>query len=136
VQLPFLQRVLGAFRLLPIVVGISSVDSVAACIDCALTDARATGRTVVICSTDLSHYLDEETANAQDERTVGAVCELAPERIAATDACGVYALRGLLQWSRSAKLIPRLLYRTTSASTGGPRSRVVGYAAVEFGSAY
>jgi MEMO1 family protein len=133
VQLPFLQRMLGTFRLLPIAVGVSSVDKVAACLDGALSDAGNGGRTVVICSTDLSHYLDEESANARDERTVGAVCDLAPERIAATDACGVYALRGLLGWARSSKLRPRLLRRTTSASSGGPPSRVVGYAAIEFG---
>jgi AmmeMemoRadiSam system protein B len=106
VQLPFLQRMLGTFRLLPIAVGVSSVDKVAACLDGALSDAGNGGRTVVICSTDLSHYLDEESANARDERTVGAVCDLAPERIAATDACGVYALRGLLGWARSSKLRP------------------------------
>ncbi len=136
VQLPFLQRVLGTFRLLPIAVGVSSVDDVAACLDGALADAGDAGRTLVICSTDLSHYLDEESANARDERTVGAVCDLAPERIAATDACGVYALRGLLGWARSAKLRPRLLRRTTSASTGGAPSRVVGYAAIEFAGDY
>jgi AmmeMemoRadiSam system protein B len=131
VQVPFLQRALGRFRLLPIAVGVSSVDSVAACLNGALGDGGAAGRTVVICSTDLSHYLDESAANARDEHTVGAICELAPERIAAADACGVFALRGLLDWARSAKLRPRILHRTTSASTGGPRSRVVGYAAIE-----
>jgi AmmeMemoRadiSam system protein B len=60
------------------------------------------------------------------------VCELAPQRIGLRDACGVYALRGLLGWARAAGLTPRVLYRCTSAQTGGDTARVVGYAAVEF----
>jgi MEMO1 family protein len=131
VQLPFLQRALGDVRLLPIAVGVSSVDSVAACLAGALANADTAGRTVVICSTDLSHYLDEDSANARDDQTVRAIRDLAPERIEATDACGAYALRGLLSWARQVGLTARVLCRSTSASTGGPPSRVVGYAAVE-----
>jgi AmmeMemoRadiSam system protein B len=131
VQLPFLQRALGSFRLLPIAVGVSAVDSVAACVAGALADPEVSGRTVVICSTDLSHYLDESSANAKDEQTVQAISDLAPERISATDACGAYALRGVLGWARQRDLSAQVLGRCTSASTGGPRSRVVGYAAVQ-----
>jgi AmmeMemoRadiSam system protein B len=131
VQLPFLQRALGHVRLLPIAVGMCSVDSVAACVAGALADPDTAGRTVLICSTDLSHYLDEDSANAQDEQTVQAIRDLAPERIEATDACGAYALRGLLSWARQVGLSARVLWRCTSASTGGPPSRVVGYASVE-----
>ncbi len=131
VQLPFLQRTLGDFRLLPVAVGVSSVDSVAACVAGALADPDTASRTVVICSTDLSHYLDEDSANAQDEQTVRAIGDLAPERIEPTDACGSYALRGLLGWARHQGLTVQVLRRCTSASTGGPPSRVVGYAAVE-----
>ena len=131
VQLPFLQRTLGDFRVLPIAVGVSSVDDVAACVAGALAYPSRADRTVVICSTDLSHYLDEDSANAQDEQTVRAIGELAPERIGVTDACGAYALRGLLGWARLNELTVQVLRRCTSASTGGPSSRVVGYAAVE-----
>ena len=131
VQLPFLQRTLGEFRLLPIAVGVSSVDSVSACVAGALAGPGTAGRTVVICSTDLSHYLDEDSANAQDEQTVRAISDLAPARIGATDACGAYALRGLLGWAWHQRCTVRVLRRCTSASTGGPRSRVVGYAAAE-----
>jgi len=70
VQLPFLQRVLHSFRLLPIAVGVSSMDSVAACVAGALTDLDTAGRTVVICSTDLSYYLDEDMVNVHDEQIV------------------------------------------------------------------
>jgi AmmeMemoRadiSam system protein B len=131
VQLPFLQRVLDSFRLLPIAVGVSSMDSVAACVAGALAHPDTAGRTVVICSTDLSHYLDEDSANAHDEQTVQAIRDLAPELIMSTDACGSYALRGLLGWARRAGMTAHVLHRCTSASSGGPASRVVGYAAVE-----
>jgi len=117
--------------LLPIAVGVSSMDSVAACVAGALADPDTAGRTVVICSTDLSHYLDEDSANANDEQTVQAIGDLAPERIMSTDACGSYALRGFLGWARRTGMTAHVLCRCTSASTGGPASRVVGYAAVE-----
>ena len=131
VQLPFLQRALGDFRLLPVAVGLSSVDGVAACVAGALADLSTIERTVVICSTDLSHYLDDASANEQDDQTLRAIGDLAPERIGATDACGAFALRGLLGWARNNGLSAHVLRRCTSASVGGPASRVVGYAAVE-----
>jgi MEMO1 family protein len=128
VQLPFLQRCAPDFRLLPIAVGLSAWAAVARAIEAAVDGDP---RTVVIASTDLSHYQREAAANAQDERTVQAVLDLAPDRIGVRDACGVYALRGLLGWARSSGRTPELLYRCTSAQAGGDRERVVGYAAVD-----
>jgi AmmeMemoRadiSam system protein B len=128
VQLPFLQRIVaGPFSILPIAVGLSTVD------DSAATLAAAAGPgTVVVCSTDLSHYQDEATAMEQDAGTVRAVLELAPARIAATDACGAFALRGLLGYARTAGLSPVLLDRSTSARASGDTGRVVGYASFAF----
>jgi AmmeMemoRadiSam system protein B len=126
VQLPFLQRALGAFTLLPIAVGVSDVDSVARVLVAAAGDG-ADG-TVVIASSDLSRYLDEATAAARDRRTLRAVEALDP-RINARDACGVYGVRGLLGWARAAGLTPRVLHR----SAGGSPDRVVGYGSVAFG---
>ena len=128
VQLPFLQRALGDVPVLPVTVGVSDVDAVARL----LLAVRTEDRTVILCSSDLSHYLDEETATVRDEATLRAVCELAPQRVGLRDACGVYALRGLLGWAKASGLTPRVLKRTTSAETGGDASRVVGYAAVAF----
>ena len=125
VQLPFLQRALGDFTLLPIAVGVSDVDSVARVLVAAAGDGD--DRTVVIASSDLSHYLDQATAAARDGQTLRAIAALDP-RINARDACGVYAVRGLLSWARAAGLTPRVLHR----SAGGSPERVVGYAAVEF----
>jgi AmmeMemoRadiSam system protein B len=128
VQLPFLQRLAPApVGVLPIAVGLSTVDDVAAALRAAVA---ATGPgTVILCSTDLSHYLDEAAADAQDAGTAGAVLDLEPERIGPRDACGAFALRGLLGYARLAGLRPALLYRCTSAQTGGDPGRVVGYAA-------
>ncbi len=132
VQLPFLQRALGDTTVLPIAVGVAAADDVAATIAAAV--ALAPAGTVVLCSTDLSHYLPDEQARQQDQRTLDAVCELAPDRIGTRDACGVHALRGLLGWARREGLVARLLSYATSAETGGDRDRVVGYPAVSFSS--
>lgn len=129
VQLPFLQRVLRpGTAVVPVAIGLSPVDDVVAVI----TAARAAGRTVVLISTDLSHYLDDATAREQDARTADAVLTLAPERIGVRDACGVYGLRGVVGWARTGGLTPSLLHLCTSADTAGDRSRVVGYAAFAF----
>jgi AmmeMemoRadiSam system protein B len=126
VQLPFLQRALGDFTLLPIAVGVSDVDNVARVLMAAAGDAA--DRTVVIASSDLSHYLDEATAAARDRRTLRAIEALDP-RINARDACGVYGVRGMLGWARAAGWTPRVLHRSASGSP----DRVVGHAAVRFG---
>ncbi len=128
VQLPFLQRALSeAVRVVPIAAGPSSVDQVTDVIAAAVGEGDGT---VVICSTDLSHYHDDATARRQDERTVAAVVGLEADEIGVRDACGVYALRGLVGWARRAGLTPSVLYRCTSADTAGDPSRVVGYAAL------
>jgi AmmeMemoRadiSam system protein B len=132
VQLPFLQRVLGGtVPVLPIVVGSSTVDDVVVTIAAAV-ELAAEG-TVVLCSTDLSHYQPDEAARRQDQRTAQAVLDLAAERIGVRDACGVFALRGLVGWARHGGYAPRLLRLSTSAETGGPADRVVGYPAFAFG---
>jgi AmmeMemoRadiSam system protein B len=128
VQLPFVRRALGeAVRVLPIVAGPSTVDHVVNVIAAALKAGDDEGDAVLLCSTDLSHYLDDPSARAQDADTMAAVERLDPEGIGTRDACGVYALRGLLGWASREKLTPTRLTYATSADTGGDRGRVVGY---------
>ncbi|MFG2038667.1 AmmeMemoRadiSam system protein B [Dactylosporangium sp. NPDC048998] len=124
VQLPFLQ-VLGFSRVLPVCVGFAEVDAVAA-----LLSVVAVPGSLVLCSTDLSHYLTWEQARRADAATADAIVRLEPERIGEGDACGRYALRGLLAWARDLRPTVRLLHLATSADEGGPPERVVGYAAV------
>jgi MEMO1 family protein len=128
VQVPFLQRTVPGVSIVPVVVGLSAAD------DIGETIAALAGEpgTVVLCSTDLSHYLPDEQARAQDERTARAVEALAPDRIGVRDACGVFALRGMVAWARRGDLRPRRLALTTSADSGGDAARVVGYPAFAF----
>lgn len=129
VQLPFLQRVLPAgVPIVPLVVGRSRPDEVAA----ALVAATAGPGTLVLCSTDLSHYQDLAAARSQDGGTAQAVLGLAGDRVGVRDACGVFALRGLLVWARQRALRPSLLHLCTSADATGDATRVVGYGAFAF----
>jgi AmmeMemoRadiSam system protein B len=123
VQVPFLLAV-HLRKMLPVLIGPGDPAATAA-----LLDAVAGPGTVVICSTDLSHYLDEAAARRRDAGTATAIGDLAPERIGERDACGRHALRGLLTWGRSRSLWVDRLALATSADTGGPRDSVVGYPA-------
>ncbi|SRR6266498_727240 len=131
VQLPFLQRCRpDGLRVLPMAVGHSTVDDMVVTLS-AIGEA-AGPEAVLLCSTDLSHYQPEAAADAQDARTTQSVLDLAPERIGPRDACGVFALRGIVGWAQHRGLRARLLDRCTSAKTGGDPGRVVGYAAFSF----
>ncbi|MEV0647702.1 AmmeMemoRadiSam system protein B [Phytomonospora sp. NPDC050363] len=127
VQLPFIQTVLGDVRITPIAVGYTPAEEVADLIDATVADDP---RTVVLCSTDFSHFHPDEVARDLDRRTAAAVCELDHERIDSGDACGVFALRGLVAWAARHKYLPRqLALRTSADSYGGNPNRVVGYPA-------
>lgn len=127
VQVPFLQRVLETpVPILPICVGNSLDQAVSRLIETAVGDEEGT---VVICSTDLSHYLPDDQARVQDSRTAEAIMALEPDRIGGYDACGVFALRGLLRWARSIGATAVQYALGNSADTCGDRSRVVGYPA-------
>jgi AmmeMemoRadiSam system protein B len=84
---------------------------------------------LLVVSTDLSHYHPHETATRLDQRTAAAITRREANAIAPRDACGVFALRGAVEWSRRADLAIRLLDLRTSADTVGDASRVVGYGA-------
>jgi AmmeMemoRadiSam system protein B len=88
---------------------------------------------VVVVSTDLSHYYDDATARRLDRATVAAVVAGDVAAIGDDAACGVLALRGLVELARRRRWKGRLLARRTSADAGGGIERVVGYAAVAFG---
>jgi AmmeMemoRadiSam system protein B len=125
VHLPFLQRTLAEFSLLPLVVGRASADVVATVLDAVWGGPD----TLVIVSTDLSHYLDHDAAARRDRATVANVMNGELGDIAPDDACGAYPLRGLLTAARTRGLELELLDLRNSGDTAGPRDRVVGYAA-------
>ena len=126
VQLPFLQRVLDpGWVLVPLIVGLDLPEEIAAVIDrCA-----ALPETLVVVSTDLSHYLDHDTAAARDARTIEAVVGRRAEEIGPHDACGRYPLRGLVLAAQANDWTVSLLDARNSGDTAGGWDRVVGYAA-------
>jgi AmmeMemoRadiSam system protein B len=126
VELPFLQRSCSeGLEILPIAVGATSAASVATLVE--RLDA------MVVVSTDLSHYLDHADAVVTDAATARAVLRREPAEIGDRAACGVHALRGLVEYARRAELDIELLDLRTSADTGWGQKRVVGYGAFALG---
>ncbi len=127
VQLPFLQAVLDEFAIAPFVVGGASAAQVAEVMD------RLWGgpETLILVSSDLSHYLPYEDAQRIDHRTAESILRL--QALAHHEqACGATPINGLIEVARRRNLAPRLLDLRNSGDTAGDRSRVVGYAAFAF----
>ncbi|MGB5834684.1 MAG: AmmeMemoRadiSam system protein B [Thiohalocapsa sp.] len=127
VQLPFLQGLLDDFELVPLIVGDADSDDVAGVIEALLRDD-----TLIIVSSDLSHYLDYPSAQQRDRATTTHIEQLEPTRIGPQDACGAFPIRGLLQVARHHGWQVRTLDLRNSGDTAGDRSSVVGYGAYEF----
>ncbi|HSJ91563.1 MAG TPA: AmmeMemoRadiSam system protein B [Ilumatobacter sp.] len=125
VQLPFLQVVLDEFELLPMVVGAADAQQVATAIDTVWTSPD----TLVLVSTDLSHYHRYAEAVQLDTRTAAAIVAKHDGDIADLDACGARPLRGLLRTAAERDLEVEQLDLRNSGDTAGDRDRVVGYGA-------
>lgn len=125
VQLPFLQRVWEQpVPVLPVAVH-AAPERVADLID----TVRALPDTLVVVSTDLSHYLTQEGARLRDQRTAAAVVRAEVAAVGDRDACGADALRGLLAWVRRGGSRVEQVALATSGDVTGDRTRVVGYGA-------
>lgn len=129
VELPFLQTVLDGFTLLPLSVGDATIDQVAAVLD-AVWDGAAT---LIVISTDLSHYNSYERAVQLDARTAASIAAAEPTAIDDRDACGARPLRGMLRAASSRGLRIEQLDLRNSGDTAGDRDRVVGYGAFTVG---
>ena len=127
VQLPFLQTLLGEFSLVPLAVGKADVHLVADIIEC----LWGGDETLIVVSTDLSHYLPHAAAEQVDGQTAQRILELDPT-LGHFQACGAAPLNGLLLAARKRGLQPQLLDLRNSGDTAGDKSRVVGYAAFAF----
>lgn len=127
VHLPFLQRALDDFRIVPLAVGHAAPEDVAEVLD------RLWGgpETLIVISSDLSHFLPYAAANQVDRDTCAHILQL-DAHIHPEQACGAYPMNGLLIAARRRGLVPTLLHRCNSGDTAGDRSRVVGYAAFAF----
>jgi AmmeMemoRadiSam system protein B len=130
VELPFLQRALGQdFALVPLVVGDATGEEVAAALE-PLADDPAT---LVVVSSDLSHFSDYRAAVRRDRTTAAAIEALDGGRLGPGDACGYLPLRGWLTVARRRGLAAERLDLRNSGDTTGDRRSVVGYGAWAFG---
>lgn len=125
VHVPFLQAVLGEFQLVPLVAGETPRDVVAA----VLEEAWGGPETLIVISTDLSHYLDYESCRTTDSATVAAIEHLDPAAIGSNQACGRVPVGGMLLAAQHKGLSIKTLDVRNSGDTAGPKDRVVGYGA-------
>lgn len=125
VHLPFLQSILSHFTLVPLVVGETSPHAVAEALELFWGDPD----TMIIISSDLSHYHDYETAKKIDAATTHAIEHLELEKIGSEQACGCRPLCGMLELARTKKLSINTLDVRNSGDTAGTKDRVVGYGA-------
>lgn len=127
VQLPFLQSVLDDFSLLPLAVGDATPDQVAQVLEALWGGPE----TLIVISSDLSHYLPYATARSIDSETVANILALQGD-LSHEQACGGTPINGLLLAARQHGLEPQLLGLCNSGDIAGDKQRVVGYAAVAF----
>lgn len=127
VELPFVQRVLPNARVVPLAVGRAAPAEVANVLE-ALWGGE---ETVIVVSSDLSHYLPYDVGRAEDERTCKRIVAL-DGPIDGDKACGAGGLNGLLTVARRRGLVGEVVDLRSSGDTAGPRDEVVGYAAVVF----
>lgn len=128
VQLPFLQEVLGAFSLVPLVVGDAREDEVSQVLEM----LWGGDETLIVISSDLSHYHDYDTAKDLDSATCKAIEAMEPASIQYDQACGRNPVNGLLRAAKNHGLHATTLDLRNSGDTAGDRSRVVGYGAWAF----
>ena len=128
VHLPFLQVALGDVALVPFVVGDASPNEVAQVLDLLWGGPE----TLIVISSDLSHYLDYEAARRCDANTRRAIETLSPDAIGREQACGRVPIRGLLTLAKQRRLRAETVDLRNSGDTAGPRDRVVGYGAWAF----
>ncbi len=127
--LPFLQYYLKEFELIPIVLGPGNINQLATAID-PLMD----GNTLLVVSSDLSHFLPYRDAVARDRETIDVILNRNPDKLIEREncACGKIPILILLNLARRHAWEPILLHYSNSGDTAGDKDRVVGYAAVAF----
>lgn len=130
VELPFLQRLLGEFEVVPLLVGEATSGEVAE----VLRVAWRGPETRVVVSSDLSHYLPYDEARRVD-RTTAEQIRAGAGGVAPFQACGARAINGLLVEATRRGLAAEVLDLRNSGDTAGPRDQVVGYGAFAFGTA-
>jgi MEMO1 family protein len=127
VQLPFLQRTLKDFEIVPVVYG--DVDPLEAA---KVLMKFVDDRTLIIASSDLSHYYPYGIARQLDDECARTICDLNAEEMDREEACGKVPIITLLEIARQKGWKAKLLDARNSGDTSGTKDKVVGYAAVAF----
>jgi hypothetical protein len=127
VQVPFLQKTLTNFTILPVVFGNVDPEQVARVLAGVID-----GKTIVVASSDLSHYYPYDKAEELDHRCVKAVCDMNIDEMKNQEACGKLPILTLMYLAREKGWKPQLLDYRNSGDTAGDKSRVVGYSAIAF----
>lgn len=128
VHLPFLKAVLEDFSIVPLVAGSANAREVGQALDLVWGGPE----TLIVISSDLSHYLDYQTARRIDATTTQAIEKLRPDDIGRDQACGRVPIAGLLDVARRRGLVCRTVDLRNSGDTAGTRDRVVGYGSYLF----
>lgn len=126
VHLPFLQVVLPKFKIVPLVVGGAEPEEVAEAIDCLWGDKE----TLIVVSSDLSHYHPYDEAEELDAETTQLIQEL-DNHLDGEQACGCVAINGMMIVAKQRGLHVSLVDLRNSGDTAGCRESVVGYGAYE-----
>jgi AmmeMemoRadiSam system protein B len=127
VQLPFLQSVLSDFTLLPLAVGMATPEEVAEVLEI----LWGNDETLIVISSDLSHFLTYAEAQRADRHTVDEILQM-HQPIDHDQACGGTPINGLIIAARQHHLRPHLLDMRNSGDTAGSKDKVVGYASFAF----
>jgi len=127
VQLPFLQSILNDFKLVPLAVGDATPEEVAEVMETLWGGPE----TIIVVSSDLSHFLPYSVANEVDRSTVKNILQM-QGGLTHHQACGGTPVNGLILAAKKHHLHPALLDLCNSGDTAGDKSRVVGYAALTF----
>jgi MEMO1 family protein len=128
VHLPFLQTILVDFSIVPLLAGEATKQEVGEVIELLWNEAD----TLVVISSDLSHFLDYASAKDLDAQTAASIEALRPEDIDFDQACGRAAINGLLHVAPKLNLRAKTIDLRNSGDTAGPRNEVVGYGAFVF----
>ena len=127
VHLPFLQRTLDYFKLVPLAVGEASPQDVAEVLDLLWGGPE----TLIVISSDLSHFLNYSSAQQVDRNTCQHILQL-DAHLRPEQACGAFPVNGLLLAAQQRALTPQLIHLCNSGDTAGDKNRVVGYASFAF----
>jgi len=127
VQVPFLQKTLTNFKILPVIFGNVDPEQAAKVLAGQIDD-----KTVVVASSDLSHYYPYDVAKDLDNRCIGAILRLDIDGMKTQEACGKLPILTLMHLAREKGWKAQLLDCRNSGDVTGEKDRVVGYAAIAF----